>query len=503
MDDESVYGRVLHRLAFGEAIRRGLLSDYQVAIVGVDNATYREWADRGEFVTYDGDAVTDARTLAAQIGLLRAIARFDLRRVVTFHAFIARAARFARLLPDVCAWIPQELRPTGSLWSTHVSGEMTSGERDRLLRKLGAVADDGRGVLSNARCLSEGVDVPTLDGVVFIDPRHSQVDVVQAVGRAIRRAEGKTHGTVILPVFIDETEDAEELLGSSAFNHVWQVVKALRAHDDELGEELDEIRRSLGRRASAARLPDKIRLDLPQAVGAQFARAFETFLIEQASAGWEFWLGLLEAFVDEHGHALVPIQHRAESGHWLGKWVHNQRTKYAAGHLGGERIAQLEALRGLEGEPIWVWDAPEAQWQLMYRRLLAYAEANGTARMPTTHADTELARWAARQRQSHRTGRLPNERFERLDALCPHGWSWGVHEDKFQHGLEHFRAYRERFASETPPPKKYVDPDDGYPTGRWFENLQRSPTLKARLQQEFGAEIWEDMRASRWVTASI
>jgi predicted helicase len=84
---------------------------------------------------------------------------------------------------------------------------MTAGERDVRLRRLQGVEQDERGVLTNARCLNEGVDVPTLDGVVFIDPRRSQVDVVQAVGRAIRKAENKSVGTIVIPVFLDEDAD--------------------------------------------------------------------------------------------------------------------------------------------------------------------------------------------------------------------------------------------------------------------------------------------------------
>ena len=89
---------------------------------------------------------------------------------------------------------------------------MSSGERDRRLNELRAIGPGERRLLSNARCLAEGVDVPTLDGVAFIDPRRSQIDIVQAVGRAIRKAPAKTIGTIVIPVFIDESEDADHVL---------------------------------------------------------------------------------------------------------------------------------------------------------------------------------------------------------------------------------------------------------------------------------------------------
>ena len=258
MDDEAAFGPVFHRLGFAEAIERDLLTDYQVVVVGVDDATYRDWAQRGRFVTIDGTKVTDARTLAGQIGLAKAMRRYDLHRTITFHSRVKRAREFAHSLPEVIAWMPARQRPKGHLWSDYASGEMPAGQRHVLLRHLGRLDHGERGLLANARCLTEGVDVPTLDGVAFIDPRRSEVDIVQAVGRAIRLAPDKTVGTIVIPVFIDTDEDPEIALDDSAFKPVWDVIKALRSHDDELGEQLDELRRQLGRRG---RTPTAARQD--------------------------------------------------------------------------------------------------------------------------------------------------------------------------------------------------------------------------------------------------
>ena len=192
MDDESVFGPVLHRLTFGEAIERDLLSDYQVVVVGVDNETYRAWAERGEFVTPDGEKVTDARTLAGQIALAKAMRKYNLRRVISFHSRVNAARKFSDDMPYVSAWMPARVRPRRAIWSEHVSGAMSSGHRDRVLLRFRDFAPDEIGLLSNARCLGEGVDVPSLDGVAFIDPRRSTIDIIQAVGRAIRKAPGKT-----------------------------------------------------------------------------------------------------------------------------------------------------------------------------------------------------------------------------------------------------------------------------------------------------------------------
>src|SRR5271166_4133039 len=177
--------------------------------------------------------------------------------------------------------MPAHERPTGQLWSDYVSGEMPVGKRHVLLKHLGGIDHGERGLLANARCLAEGVDVPALDSVAFTDPKRSEVDIVQAVGRAIRLSSEKKIGTIVIPVFIAADDDPAIALDASAFKPVWDVVKALRAHDEELGEQLDELRRQLGRlgQGQPLRLPHKIRLDVPDSVGSDFAEAFDVRLV--------------------------------------------------------------------------------------------------------------------------------------------------------------------------------------------------------------------------------
>jgi superfamily II DNA or RNA helicase len=480
MDDESRFGPVLHRLSFAEAIERGLLSDYQVAVVGVSDATYREYAERGVFVTADGETVMDARTLASQLGLLRAMANYDLHRLVTFHSRIRSASAFARSLPEVSGWLPSDRRPDGSLWAEHVSGEMTSGERDSRLNRLRAVAGAQRGVLSNARCLAEGVDVPTLDGVAFIEPRRSQVDVVQAVGRAIRKAEDKDLGTVVIPVFVDKEADPKQALESGEFDRVWQVVKALRAHDEVLAVELDELRRELGRRGTDGGRPGKIHFDLPTGVDERFARAFDTRLVESTTSGWESGFGLLERFAAREGHTRVHMAH-VEDGFSLGRWVREQRNvrKKYPGRLSSERIARLEALPG------WSWESwPELDWEKNFSNLQQYAEREGHCRVPPSHSENgqRLGLWVLAQRADYkkRLPRLTPQRASRLESLP--GWTWGELR-KPSIGWDGYFGLLQRFVereghARVPAPHL----EDGHRLGGWVSN-QRQNYARGRAGQ--------------------
>jgi superfamily II DNA or RNA helicase len=435
MDDEAVFGPVLHRLSFGEGIERDLLSDYQVVVVGVDDATYRAYAERGELVTRDGKRITDARTLAGQIGLAKTMRKYNLRRTISFHGRVKAASEFSAAMPDVIAWMPPRARPAAALWSNHVSGAMATGHRKRLLLGFGDLPPNERGLLSNARCLGEGVDVPSIDGVAFIDPRRSTIDIVQAVGRAIRKSRHKKLGTIVLPVFISEGEDPDQVLDESAFKHVWDVLKALRAHDEALGEELDELRRHLGARRSAPRRPEKIKLDIPvDRVGTQFIDAFNARLVEQTTASWEFYFGLLERFVEREGHARVPQQHK-EAGSQLGRWINKQRAAYREGRVDTARRLRLEALSG------WTWDARQADWEEGFAHLKRFAEREGHTRAPHGALDDgyPLGNWVSNQGRPYRRGTLDPERRARLESLP--GWTWDAREADWEEGF----ARLERF----------------------------------------------------------
>ena len=284
MDDVEQFGPEFHVLSFHDAITADppLLTDYQVVVIGVTNAEAKAWAAEAKLVRTKDGLETDARTLAAQIGLAKAIKQYDLRRMITFHRSIRRASRFADesrrdSLPGVVSKMRPASRPSGHLWARHVSGETAASKRASLLKELGELPDGHRGLISNCSCLGEGVDVPALDGVAFIDPKGSIVDIIQAVGRVIRLSPDKTVGTIVIPVFVDETDDAEHALEDSAFDPVWQVLKALRAHDRRLADELDQLRMSMGKETGGTkriRLPANIVLDVPRLLLKDFEQAF-------------------------------------------------------------------------------------------------------------------------------------------------------------------------------------------------------------------------------------
>lgn len=256
MDDECVYGPEFYRLGFGDAVQMGMLTDYKVLILTVNQETVGE-AMQDAFAQ-DGELTLDDATRL--IGCWNGLAKrgdaehsFDLdpqpmRRAVAFAKDIKASKRVANQFTDVVASYidnhedesPEELL---DVEAKHVDGLMNAMERTELLDWLKEDTEDNScRVLSNARCLSEGVDVPSLDAVMFLNPRRSVVDVVQSVGRVMRLAKGKKYGYIILPVVVPVGVAPEKALDDNKnFQVVWDVLQALRAHDERFDAMVNKV----------------------------------------------------------------------------------------------------------------------------------------------------------------------------------------------------------------------------------------------------------------------
>jgi superfamily II DNA or RNA helicase len=282
MDDEYKFGPVFYQLLFSQAINQKLLSDYHVYISVVNHTTYKEYAEKGRFVRFD-DFETDARTLATQIYTAKTIKKLGLRKIITFHNSVKAANDFIKSFKNALILLPAHEQPNLQFCDV-ITGDLPQAERNKILHKFAATEKQGVSILANVKCLSEGVDVPAIDGIVFVDAKGSEIDIVQSVGRVMRTAENKRIGTILIPVFVDTDSDHEIDLENSCFKKVWQVVKALRSHDDLLAEELDNIRLELGKRTyKAPPKLTKITIDIPVTIEKSFAQSVSYKLIEKCS----------------------------------------------------------------------------------------------------------------------------------------------------------------------------------------------------------------------------
>ncbi len=460
MSDEKRFGKRFHTLTFGEAIERDLLTDYRVLIIGVDNERIKEWIENRHLVSIDSGLATDARTLAGEVGLLKAIKDWNLHRLISFHGRVKRAREFSEDISQVGEWLDGTHRFSHDLWADYVSGEMPTIARRQKLKRLKNVDNDEIGVLSNARCLSEGVDVPALDGVAFIDPRSSEIDIIQSVGRAIRLSKNKTIGTIMIPVFIEQTDDAKKALDSSDFKPIWNVLKALKSHDERLSDELDQLRIELGAkkgRSVGGGDLTKIVFDLPTTVTEDFAESLRAYLVAQTTESWMFWYGLLERFVEEHGHCRVP-QSYVEGTFNLGTWVLWQRRHKDT--MSPERKRRLDAIG-------FVWDAIEYAWEEGLAALTVFKKREGHCGVPDRYIEGtfRLGQWVGVQRANKETMRP--ERKQRLNAI---GFVWDPYGSGWEEGFAALEKFHAR-EGHSRVPALYVE--GTFPLGRWV-NKQRT-----------------------------
>ena len=494
MDDEAAFGPVIHKLTFGQAIYyepEPLLNDYQVVIVGVDEPMVREWIENYEIVSTDPDNHTDARTLAAKIGLLKAVNDYDLKRVISFHSRVAGAKQFSDELVDVANLIEPANRPEGTFLSDYVSGAMKAGDRKEKIDRLKALEGYDRGILTNARCLAEGVDVPSLDGVAFIDPKGSQVEIIQAVGRAIRKVRGakvQKKGTIVLPVFIEAGDDHEASIEASNFKPVWDVLKALRDHDEVLADTLDQYRTNLAKNASQSRekISDKIIFDMPVSVDVEFSSALRTVLVEASTASWEFWFGLLEAFKEAEGHCRVPRGFKLD-GFNLDNWVGTQRKTKDS--MSPERRQRLDDIG-------FIWDPIAEAWEEGFSKLLQFKEHEGHCKVPTGFKldGFNLDSWVRHQRSAKDS--MSPERRQRLDEI---GFVWGVLAEAWEEGFSKLLQFKKAEGHCRAPNGFKLK---GFNLGSWVATQRKtkdsmSPERKQRLD-DIGfiwdpiAEFWEE-----------
>ena len=253
MDDESLYGPEFHRLMFGEAVAQGLLSDYRVVTLSVsEEFVARLMADQqANMLDLPIDDI--ARIIGCYNGLAKNADSSD--QFAADPAPMKRAVAFARSIRDSKAFTSRAAEVVNDLLLTnddeesvrldvhHVDGTHNVLKRNAELEWLKAPGKPNTArVLSNARCLSEGVDVPALDAVLFLSPRNSVVDVVQSVGRVMRKSEGKQYGYIIIPVAIPNFEDPVTALNDNKrYKTVWQVLQALRSHDERFAAMINKV----------------------------------------------------------------------------------------------------------------------------------------------------------------------------------------------------------------------------------------------------------------------
>ena len=250
MDDPLKYGPKFHRLSFSKAVKSDLLSDYKVVILTISELPAAQSEELSTELSINDVTKLVGVWRAMQNPENRRRSQHEVRPLRRAIAFVNRVLSSKRLARHWGAEIDRQLESlpetnkAGHLRceARHVDGQQNALNRKREIDWLKHDASDKSHILTNARCLSEGIDVPALDAVIFMEARSSHVDIVQAVGRTMRKAQGKDYGYIILPVAVPPDIEPDKALDKNEyFATVWSVLRALRAHDDRFDIEINQI----------------------------------------------------------------------------------------------------------------------------------------------------------------------------------------------------------------------------------------------------------------------
>ena len=250
MDDEKKFGKEIFRLGFGDAVSRGYLTDYKVSVLAVSEHYINKnmqamMSSEHELNTTDiGKIIGVWNAMVKRNGINGEITGAPMKRAIAFTDTIKHSQEIADEFNNVVNdYLGAQADESFSVDVHHVDGSLNALQKKNQLDWLAnEIPDNQARVLSNVRFLTEGIDVPNLDGVIFFSPKKSQVDIVQAVGRIMRRFEGKEYGYIILPVVIDTNEDpAAALDNNDKYKEVWQVLNALRSTDERFEAEINKL----------------------------------------------------------------------------------------------------------------------------------------------------------------------------------------------------------------------------------------------------------------------
>ncbi|WP_341845825.1 DEAD/DEAH box helicase [Streptomyces atriruber] len=422
MDDTKVFGPRLHTYTHAQAIEDGVLADYQLLVPTITDTDLRTvLTDPNR--THTGFAPTARRTTALHLAVLKAMTEHDLKHVIVYFQQVADAEDFTRQFPHTLRTLPPAQRPSwaDTLSVSSINGNHTPDQRTKLLTRF---ANVDRAVITNAQVLSEGIDLPAVDAIVFASRTESVRRIVQALGRALRKPptiDVKT-ASLVIPAYTPPDADPTDLL-STPYEALWLITAALRHHDQTIAARAP-------RKTTAHRLDDtthrlisrRFRFDFtlaPQAI----AQAMDLLAWPSTgavlSAPRRAGLAAATRYHTEHGHLKVPVDYTDAYGYRLGAFIAGQRTAHRRGTLTPDWIAELKNL-GM------IWDENEAAFESNMTLIEAFHTEHGHLAIPAREPGGQFL---VDQRGLARKGQLPTTRHTRLadldaDWLLPHGPDW-------------------------------------------------------------------------------
>ncbi len=399
MSNPKVFGKEAYRMTFGTAIEKDILVKYKIIAVGVSDTDLKTYIKRNIQLT-KSESITD---YAHNYALNIVMEKYKAFHALTFHSRIKNAVDFAKrhnkLVQDAV--------------STSISGTQTTSEREIILK---AFEKADKAVVSNAKCLTEGVDVPVIDVVYYSDPKNSKIDIVQSAGRALRKAKhrNKEWGFIVVPIFHKDRETLEDAIDKSDYRNLITVIRSLCDQDERLVSEINEL---AWEKENKKRKPtievtfsddQTDRVIQFEEIKEKLKNALFNQVIETLKDSWEIHYKEVEEYFNANGDSNIPARYKTKDGFGLGNWCVSQRENFNEGLLSDSEIKKLQGLN-------FDFDPWGNSFNKTFEELVKYKKLNGHTNVNTTQSS--LGRKINRIRAHYRKGILSSERIEKLNSI--------------------------------------------------------------------------------------
>lgn len=417
MGREDIFGLEAFRMSFAEAIDKGILCQYKIIGVGVSDKEVKKFIDNRQ---YTGTAT--ASEIAHNFALNHVMEKYSAFHALSFHSRVRWAKEFSE----------RHSQFFHNIFTRHLEGKDPTAFRNKVLKEF---RNSPAGVVSNARCLSEGVDVPTIDLIYFCDPKTSKIDIVQSAGRALRidPTGKKKEGLIVVPIFHHIDQDIEkEISKNQVFNHLVDVIRSLCEHDERLTAEINAIATGKGKKSNNRLEITSIGED-PEIIikiegfEKRVKEALFTEVIERTKDNWEISFSNFKEYVEREGTPYISkVNSKTKE---LGIWCTTQRSNKASGKLSGDKIRKLD-------EAGFSWAPLDEKWETRFNEYRQFVKL--TARTNFTETDrkefpqfAKLFYWCRIQKilYNRNPKKYSKERYERLTK---EGFTYDVNSDEDQ-----------------------------------------------------------------------
>ena len=401
--------------------------------------------DRRYWLNVLGKEIT-ADELAKVWALLKSLD--ETNHVISFHSRISSAKEFQTVVEKTIELLKNNKKEVEDVKTYHIEGKYPTYQRSKILSEF---ITQKKSLVTNARCLTEGVDVPAIDGVYFVDPKQNLIDIVQAVGRAIRKKPTK-YGYIIIPVFIKDETNTENIIEKSAFKQVWDVVEAMKDQDTRLSHVIEKLQELKGKkkfgsllardqaeeRALKADLGNIFDISdsiLPKNIDLiEFVEQIGIKTLDIVGQSWDERFGEYKAFKEKFGREPTR-ESKNEFENKLSYWVGTQRSWHNSNKLSRERFDKLTSI-GFN------WGIVLNKWDKVFEDYKLFRNKNNREPVVNSKDNLELylANWAGSQRTNRKNGKLSPEKLNKLNSI---GFIWHIIENKWEQSFNDYKKFKQ------------------------------------------------------------